>query len=52
MKIKTKYDPKPSARRDMDWEAWDDDRPETSPVGYGADELAAINDLKQMLELE
>lgn len=50
--MKTKYDPKPIPSRAYDWEAWDDDQPETSPVGHGADEQSAINDLQQMLGLE
>lgn len=52
MNIKTKYDPKPIPSRSHDWEAWDGDNEESSPVGYGASEQEAIDDLQQALGLE
>jgi hypothetical protein len=52
VRIKTKYWAKPISRRDHDWEAWDDDLDGAGPVGFGADEQAAINDLKEKLSLE
>lgn len=51
MKIKTHYGLKPIARRDHDWEAWDQDRPEAG-TGFGASEQEAIDDLKEKLGLE
>lgn len=52
MNIKTKYNVKSIPNRDYDWEAWDGDNEEASPVGYGASEQEAISDLKQLLGLE
>ena len=46
MKIKTKYDPPPIPTRVVDWWAIDDDTYEPgSPIGYGATEQDAIDDL-------
>jgi hypothetical protein len=50
--IKTKYDPKPIPNRAYDWEAWDEDRGEAGPTGFGEDEQSAINDLNEKLGLE
>lgn len=52
MNIKTKYWAKPIPGRDHDWEAWDDDRAEAGPVGFGASEQEAIDDLKEKTGLE
>lgn len=45
MDIRTEYLPKPIPWRDNDWEAYDHDRDEDSPVGFGATEAEAIADL-------
>ena len=50
MSIKTEYWPKPIPVRHFDWEAWDEDLDEDSPVGHGPTEQAAITDLKMQLE--
>jgi hypothetical protein len=52
VKIKTRFEAKPIPNRNYDWEAWDEDRGEATPVGFGASEQEAINDLKQALGLE
>lgn len=50
MQIKTKYDPPPIPLRDHDWSAYDyDTYDEGMPVGYGATEQEAIDDLKEQL---
>jgi hypothetical protein len=52
MKIRTHYDPPPIPLRNFDWSAVDDqtyDGP-GCPVGYGATEQEAIDDL--MLQIE
>lgn len=52
MKIKTEYDPKPIPSRQFDWSAIDDDTyDEGEPVGYGATEAEAIEDLKAWMEM-
>lgn len=46
--IKTHYDPPPIPVRDHDWSAYDyDTYDEDMPVGYGATEAEAIEDLKE-----
>lgn len=56
MKIKTSYVYPPIPQRTMDWQAWDDDtydgaEDSHSPIGWGATEQEAIDDLKEQLEL-
>lgn len=52
MKIVTRYDPKPIPIRTADWLAVDDDTYDGpgSPIGCGATEQEAIDDLKDQLE--
>jgi hypothetical protein len=53
MKIITHYDPKPIPCRWFDWTAIDDDTyggDTNDPIGYGATERQAIDDLKEMIE--
>lgn len=45
-KIVTKYDPPPIPFRDCDWSAVFDDYDLGSPIGHGATEAGAIDDLK------
>lgn len=45
-KIVTKYDPPPIPFRDCDWSAVYDDYDLGSPIGHGATEADAIEDLK------
>lgn len=54
MKIKTSYIYPPIPIRQFDWSAIDDDTydGEGCPVGYGATEAEAINDLKEQLDME
>jgi hypothetical protein len=54
MKIVTNYDPKPIPLRNFDWCAVDDstyDGP-GCPVGYGATEQEAIDDLMMQIEVD
>lgn len=53
MKIVTDYDPKPIPLRQFDWSAVDDDTYDDvgGPIGYGATEQEAIDDLINQLEL-
>lgn len=44
-KIVTKYDPPPIPFRDCDWSAVYDDYDLGSPIGHGATEQEAIDDL-------
>lgn len=51
MKIVTSYDPPPISMRCCDWSAIDDDTYDyDQPVGYGATEQEAIEDLLWKLE--
>jgi hypothetical protein len=51
MKIKTFYDPPGIPMRGADWQAIDDDTYDyDQPVGYGATEQEAIDDLLWKLE--
>jgi len=60
MKIRTHFDCQPIPHRGMDWSAIDDDTYaadcdqdgffSTHPIGRGATELEAINDLMEKLE--
>jgi hypothetical protein len=51
MKIRTYYDPPPIPVRGFDWIAIDDNTYEAdSPIGLGATEQEAIEDLKQKME--
>ena len=52
MKIRTEYDPKPIGRRDSDWTAVDDETYDGpgSPIGTGATEQEAIDDLNEQIE--
>lgn len=54
MNIKTHYDPKPIPIRSFDWSAIDDDTYDGHgcPVGYGASEQEAIDDLNEQLDME
>lgn len=45
MDIRTEYLPKPIPWRISDWEAYDQDGNEDSPVGFGATEADAIENL-------
>ena len=50
MTIITKYDPPPIPIRQFDWSAIDDDTYEPGcPIGWGATEQEAINDLLEKL---
>jgi hypothetical protein len=52
MKIRTTHVKPPIPDFSMDWSAVDDDRYEGgSPIGYGATEQEAINDLLLQLDL-
>lgn len=51
-KIVTKYDPPPIPFRDADWSAVYDDYDLGSPIGHGATEAEAIEDLKAETELD
>jgi hypothetical protein len=52
MKIRTEYDLKPIGRRDSDWIAVDDETYDGpgSPIGTGATEQEAIDDLLEQIE--
>ena len=51
MKIRTSHWAKPIPLRQFDWEAIDDDTYEAGcPIGYGATEQEAIDDLLSQLE--
>jgi hypothetical protein len=55
MRVRTEYDPPPIPVRSCDWSAVDDDTydgapDQHSPVGYGATEQAAIEDLLAQLD--
>lgn len=56
MRIATSYDALPIPNRNYDWKAWDSDTyccPECqSPVGLGATEQDAIDDLMEKLRNE
>lgn len=54
MKIRTEYDPKPIPRRDSDWLAVDDETYDGpgAPIGTGATEQDAIDDLLEQIEAE
>jgi hypothetical protein len=49
MKIITDYWAKPIPTRDFDWCAMDDNYEGGDPIGYGATEDAAIDDLIEQL---
>lgn len=52
MKIRTNYVYPPIPMRTFDWSAVDDDTYEPGcPIGWGATEQEAIDDLKEQLEL-
>jgi hypothetical protein len=60
MKIVTQYSVKPIPVRDMDWAAWDDETYDADcengnwvggAIGHGPTEQAAIDDLKEQLEM-
>ncbi len=48
--IKTEYWPKPIPIRNYDWEAWDADLNEDSPIGHGLTEDEAIINLLEKLD--
>lgn len=53
MKIKTHYDPPPIPLRQFDWTAIDDETyggEPSDPIGRGATEKEAIDDLLEQLE--
>ncbi len=52
MKIVTTYWPKPVPERFTDWEATTEDYEPGMPIGFGATEEAAIEDLKQQMEMK
>lgn len=53
MKIVTHHVRPPLPVRCLDWEAYDDDTYDgTGPIGTGATEQEAIDDLKEQLELQ
>lgn len=52
MKIATTYDPKPIPDRRYDWSATHDDYEPGDPVGHGATEIEAIDDLMQQLNAD
>lgn len=50
-KIETEYYPTPLPKRDFDWMAtWDNYDGPGSPIGFGATEAAAIDDLREQTE--
>ena len=52
MNIKTNYDFPPIPIRSMDWSAWDDNKgADCSPVGHGATEQEAIDNLMTKVEV-
>lgn len=51
-KIVTKYDPPPIPWRGADWSAVFDDYDLGSPIGHGATEQEAIEDLHMEAELD
>ncbi len=51
-KIITKYDPPPIGWRGADWSAVFDDYDLGSPIGHGATEIEAIEDLRQEEDAE
>jgi hypothetical protein len=51
-RICTSYDCPPIPSRKVDWSAWVDGTEEDGPVGHGATEREAINELLDMLEAE
>jgi hypothetical protein len=50
VKIITKYNPPPFTDRNYDWSATVEGSGEKDPVGFGATEQEAIEDLKTALE--
>ena len=50
MKIVTHYAPTPIPLRQFDWVAYQDGEEESMNYGYGATELEAINNFKQLME--
>jgi hypothetical protein len=50
VKIVTNFDPKPIPLRQFDWSAVDDNYEPGCPIGYGASERDALDDLKGQLE--
>ena len=53
MKIKTSYDPPPIPTwRKFAWSAIEDGYEPNDPIGFGATEQEAIDDLKEQIELE
>jgi len=51
MNVKTFYDPKPIPDHRFDWSAIGPDYDYDSPIGYGATEAEAIDDLYEMILL-
>jgi hypothetical protein len=50
IKIETKCDPKPMPIRAFDWQATEEDYEPGLPIGYGATEAEAIEDLRRQLD--
>ncbi len=50
MKIITEYCPKPIPNRNYDWDAWDSDLDENSPIGHGITEDESIINLLEKLD--
>jgi hypothetical protein len=51
MKIITTYECKPIPVRNFDWVAYEDGKEEDGIYGYGATEVEAIEELKELLEI-
>jgi hypothetical protein len=49
-KIETEYAPKPMPNRDFDWLASHEGWGLGEPIGYGATEAEAIEDLKEKMD--
>jgi hypothetical protein len=52
MRIRTSYYAKPIPDRRHDWCAWDDDRDENGPRGWGETEQQAIDNLIDLIDEE
>jgi hypothetical protein len=49
-RICTEYVNPPAPLRSFDWAAWVDGREESGPIGWGATEQRAVEDLMEQLE--
>ena len=50
MKIVTNYNPPPIPNRNFDWCAWSDGLLDEGPIGFGATEREAVEELFDKLE--